>query len=40
MNDNVVQFPTANERLGVDERQQMRELVSRFDGGKCGNDPH
>ena len=25
---NVVKFPTANERLGVDERQQMRELVS------------
>ena len=25
---NVVKFPTANERLGVDERQQMRDLVS------------
>ena len=27
MNDNVVQFPTANERAGIDERAQMRELV-------------
>ena len=25
---NVVKFPTANERLGVDERQQMRDLVN------------
>jgi len=25
---NVVQFPTANERLGIDERQQMRDLVN------------
>ncbi len=25
---NVVKFPTANERLGVDERQQMHDLVN------------